>query len=695
MTRVMVVQLGLATMPGLGDPRSASGFTSGMTSGTSGSWRKAEELSTHTVPAAATSGRTARDTVAPADHRESSTPRRCSSSSGRTGNSSPRNEIRFPSDRGEASGTSSSAGKSRSSRVRTISRPTAPVAPTTATRIRSNPTGRRRGRGRTRWASAHLHGLPLRLAPRLSRRGLTPKHQSPAARNRQRRHHAQAHQGRPHPDGGGQTVDEGGRGRVAAHRREHRGQHGHAEHPADLADGVVDARGLPFLLPPAITNGATRCPYGTAGELIAASQASAPDIRAMPDTSRGRLPIRSDSAPASGAIRIGMPVHGRVRSPACSGEYPCTTWKNWASRKIEPNIPKYISSEVTLAAENSRFRKNRMGTMGARDRTSQATKEASRTPPRASGPATPRLPQPCSLARTRPNTMPNSPALASPSPGRSRDRFVPVVSVSRARASGRTTSPMGTFSQKIQFQEMPSTTAPPTSGPMAMASPPTPPQAPNASPRRSGETAAERMVRVRGVTMAPPTPCAARATIRAPMLGASAAAADPAVNTARPIANIRLRPNRSPSAAPVSKSTAYVSVYAFTVHSSPDSDAPRSRLITGRAVVTTRLSSATMNSATDVMANAHTVLARSVIVPPSFQLVSHHLVVGRKRERDPAAGEGPPHASAPFIHATQAWAQPASRLGRSMAAATFISMPSAKKARTASGGAPEARSTNR
>jgi hypothetical protein len=134
------------------------------------------------------------------------------------------------------------------------------------------------------------------------------------------------------------------------------------------------------------------------------------------------------------------------------------------------------------------------------------------------------------------------------------------------------------------------------------------------------------MVRVSGVTIAPPTPWNARAAISQLMLGASAAAADPTVNTASPMVNMRLRPNRSPSAAPVRSNTANVSVYAFTVHSSPDSDAPRSRLITGSAVVTTRLSRATMNSPTAVIANVHAVFARSVIsrLPPPANLVSRH-----------------------------------------------------------------------
>ena len=81
------------------------------------------------------------------------------------------------------------------------------------------------------------------------------------------------------------------------------------------------------------------------------------------------------------------------------------------------------------------------------------------------------------------------------------------------------------------------------------------------------------------------------------------AQAEASVKIVKPTANMRRRPNRSPSAAPVSSSTAKVSVYALTVHSSCESDACRSRRITGSAVVTTRLSRVTMKSATEVMAN--------------------------------------------------------------------------------------------
>ena len=120
--------------------------------------------------------------------------------------------------------------------------------------------------------------------------------------------------------------------------------------------------------------------------------------------------------------------------------------------------------------------------------------------------------------------------------------------------------PIGTFSQKIHCHESPCTTAPPTTGPKATARPLIPPQAPSASPRFSFGTAALRIVSVSGITNAPPRPCTARAMFSASTVGASAAATEPSVKMPTPIAKTRRRPKRSPSAAPVSRSTANVSV---------------------------------------------------------------------------------------------------------------------------------------
>jgi hypothetical protein len=59
-----------------------------------------------------------------------------------------------------------------------------------------------------------------------------------------------------------------------------------------------------------------------------------------------------------------------------------------------------------------------------------------------------------------------------------------------------------------------------------------------------------------GITSAAPAPWTARATISQPMPGAAAQAADASVNRPIPAMNIRRRPSRSPSAAPVNSSTA-------------------------------------------------------------------------------------------------------------------------------------------
>src|SRR5262245_17086821 len=72
--------------------------------------------------------------LAPAEKSARSTPRKESFPRGLTSTCSPRNVTFLPSDRSEARGTRSETGKRRDSRTLIISWPTAPVAPTTATR---------------------------------------------------------------------------------------------------------------------------------------------------------------------------------------------------------------------------------------------------------------------------------------------------------------------------------------------------------------------------------------------------------------------------------------------------------------------------------------------------------------------------------------------------------------------------------
>jgi len=110
--------------------------------------------------------------------------------------------------------------------------------------------------------------------------------------------------------------------------------------------------------------------------------------------------------------------------------------------------------------------------------------------------------------------------------------------------------------QKIHGQEMPCTTAPPTSGPSTTPRPVTAPNIPSAFGRCCGGNPALSRASPSGNIIAAPAPCTARKAISQPMPGASAQPTDPAVNNPMPAVNIRRRPNRSPSAAPVISSTA-------------------------------------------------------------------------------------------------------------------------------------------
>src|SRR5829696_1180410 len=132
-TVCMVVQFGLATMPLW--PSSASGFTSDTTSGTSSCMRHWEELSTTTAPASAKRGAHSALTPEPAEKSAMSKRWIEWSLSGWTVSFRSPERILRPAERSEANGTTSSAGNERSRNTSSIVDPTAPVAPTTATRI--------------------------------------------------------------------------------------------------------------------------------------------------------------------------------------------------------------------------------------------------------------------------------------------------------------------------------------------------------------------------------------------------------------------------------------------------------------------------------------------------------------------------------------------------------------------------------
>src|SRR5262249_45984164 len=112
--------------------RAASPFTSGTTSGTPGSWRNALDLSTTMAPASTAAGASARDWAEPAEKNASSMPRNGASLATSTGMASPRNVTWRPAERADANARSERTGKLRSSRIRSVVVPAAPVAPTSA-----------------------------------------------------------------------------------------------------------------------------------------------------------------------------------------------------------------------------------------------------------------------------------------------------------------------------------------------------------------------------------------------------------------------------------------------------------------------------------------------------------------------------------------------------------------------------------
>ena len=94
----MVVQFGLATIP-FGMSSRLSAFTSGTTSGTSGSMRQADELSTTMAPAAAMAGLYARDEVLPALRSATSMPDQSAPAASSTPTSAPCQSSTLPAER--------------------------------------------------------------------------------------------------------------------------------------------------------------------------------------------------------------------------------------------------------------------------------------------------------------------------------------------------------------------------------------------------------------------------------------------------------------------------------------------------------------------------------------------------------------------------------------------------------------------
>ncbi|KRB75611.1 hypothetical protein ASE03_16895 [Kitasatospora sp. Root187] len=160
--------------------------------------------------------------------------------------------------------------------------------------------------------------------------------------------------------------------------------------------------------------------------------------------------------------------------------------------------------------------------------------------------------QPSSLPLTMPQTSASRPAVASTMPSRSSLARSPRLSCTTASTSGTATMPTGMLIQKIHSQSSPSTTAPPTTGPSAIARPLTADQRPSAKLRIFSGTALESRVSESGMTAAAPKPWIARAAINWPLVSASPQPIEESVNSTMPSVKTLRCPNRSPSAAPVS-----------------------------------------------------------------------------------------------------------------------------------------------
>src|SRR5207244_961721 len=128
---VIAEQFGTAMMPWCSRIRPA--LISGITSGTFGSMRNAEELSITTAPALTAAGENFREVLLPAENSAMSTPSNEFSVSSSITILLPRKSMVLPAERALASALSLPTGKLRLSMVAMNSAPTAPVTPAMAT----------------------------------------------------------------------------------------------------------------------------------------------------------------------------------------------------------------------------------------------------------------------------------------------------------------------------------------------------------------------------------------------------------------------------------------------------------------------------------------------------------------------------------------------------------------------------------
>ena len=226
-------------------------------------------------------------------------------------------------------------------------------------------------------------------------------------------------------------------------------------------------------------------------------------------------------------------------------------------------MPKDMAARRRWPPTKVRLRKKRIGSIGAAVRSSQATNAPEqRRRRRRSRRRSSALVQPSALARTSAQTIPSSPTAGEREPGQV-ELVVGPAALGRAarRASGTSDEadrdvepedPVPGDAADDGAADHRSERDAEAADARTRCRAPRRAGRPGRPPRGSSASAAGRARRRR------PAPRGRRSATS--IVGASAAAAEAAVKMLRPIVNIRRRPKRSPSAAPVSSSTAKVSV---------------------------------------------------------------------------------------------------------------------------------------
>ena len=226
-------------------------------------------------------------------------------------------------------------------------------------------------------------------------------------------------------------------------------------------------------------------------------------------------PIRSDSAPAIGATNIGIAVHGRMRRPEPKRRVALHRLEELREQEDRAEHPEEheqrrdVRERERAVAEEAHRQHRRLGAQLPQRRTARRARAPTASEPTISGHV-----QPCALPRTRPQTMPNRPALTSARPGRSSFAFGPVASPRAAGArAGRARARSARSARRSSATRCRSRRRRRRAGRTRR-------RGRRCRPRRRARRRAApparrrtRIVSVSGVTIAPPTPCTARAAI--------------------------------------------------------------------------------------------------------------------------------------------------------------------------------------